>query len=325
MKYMKIKFIPSINLNKILIIIFFTSFISLTNLSLKSQPNLKINLKDKTQKEILAKELKKISFETIPILIEPKITINFKDKSQKDILANDFKKITFQEIELPKPTIKVSDYDFETYDIKEVEFKKVKIKVENLSKEVDLKITNFDISDTINFSSNINQIINSKPFIINKGQFIEIDFEFTPKSIGIKESRVRFISNADNGDEFIDLKGEAIDTVITSINDLQIGETNNVSDFIYTLPPYPNPTQNEVITKIYFNNSIGNDLNLQESLIGVYDLNGNKVSNIDNLNLEILTVNTANIKWNCSGVQSGAYFIKIQNGNKSKFIKVIVN
>ncbi len=285
---MKIKNTTSKNRNKILFIKFYLLLLILPNISLKSQPNIKINFKDKTQKEILAK---------------------------------DFKKISFKEIEDPKPIIQANDFDFETFDIKETEYKKTKIKVANLSNEADLIISNFEISDTINFKTNIKEIINSETFTLLKGQSIEIDFEFTPQSVGLKECRVKFISNAIADDEFIDLKGEAIDTIITSIKDVKIVESVDETSYIVTLPPYPNPTQNEVTAKFYWDNRI----NIEKSEIGVFDLNGNKVSNNENLNLEILNEFSANIKWNCDGVQSGTYLIKIQNGNNLKYVKVIVN
>lgn len=288
---MKIKNTTSKNRNKILFIKFYLLLLILPNISLKSQPNMKIN---------------------------------FKDKTQKTISINDFNKITFKEIEDPKPIIQANDHDFETFDIKETKFKTTKIIVSNLSNEADLEILNFEISDTINFKSNIEDVIITAPFnsfILLKGQSIDIDFEFTPQSVGLKECRVKFISNAIADDEFIDLKGEAIDTIITSIKDVQIVESVDETSYIVTLPPYPNPTQNEVTAKFYWDNRI----NIEKSEIGVFDLNGNKVSNNENLNLEILNEFSANIKWNCDGVQSGTYLIKIQHGNNLKYVKVIVN
>ncbi len=97
----------------------------------------------------------------------------------------------------------------------------------------------------------------------------------------------------------------------------QIEEVN----YLYTMPPYPNPTRSEVTAKFYWDSRI----DIDNSEIAVYDITGNKVSGKENLSLEKLNEWSGNIKWNCTGVPSGTYLIKIQHGNNTKTVKVVVN
>jgi hypothetical protein len=97
----------------------------------------------------------------------------------------------------------------------------------------------------------------------------------------------------------------------------QIEEVN----YIYTMPPYPNPTVSEVTAKFYWDSRI----DIDNSEIGVYDITGNKVSGKESLTLEKLNEWSGNIKWNCVGQPKGTYLIKIQHGNNTKSVKVVVN
>jgi hypothetical protein len=89
--------------------------------------------------------------------------------------------------------------------------------------------------------------------------------------------------------------------------------------------PYPNPSNsssnNVVTTLIYWEAEI----NIDNSEIAVYDITGNKVSGKENLTLEKLNEWSGNIKWNCVGQPKGTYLIKIQHGNNTKTVKVVVN
>jgi hypothetical protein len=223
--------------------------------------------------------------------------------------------ISFKEVEDPKPIIQADDYDFGKFDIKETDYKKTKVKVENLSKEADLEINNFTITDTLNFKSDIYEVINELPIVIKKGETIEIKFEFKPKNVGLIECKIEFNSNALTQDEYIELKGEAIDTIKTSVEDIE-----EIS-YLYTLPPYPNPTVSEVTAKFYWDSRI----DIDNSDIAVFDITGNKVSGKENLTLEKLNEWSGNIKWNCANQPKGTYLIKIQHGNNTKTVKVVVN
>ena len=113
------------------------------------------------------------------------------------------------------------------------------------------------------------------------------------------------------------LKSIEPDFVLSVEDDFKIEEET----YIYTMPPYPNPTQSEVTAKFYWDSRI----DIDNSEIAVFDLNGNKVSGKENLSLEKLNEWSGNIKWNCTGVPSGTYLIKIQHGNNTKSVKVLVN
>ncbi len=97
----------------------------------------------------------------------------------------------------------------------------------------------------------------------------------------------------------------------------QIEEVN----YLYTMPPYPNPTVSEVTAKFYWDSRI----DIDNSEIAVYNITGNKVSGKENLTLEKLNEWSGNIKWNCANQPKGTYLIKIQHGNNTKTVKVVVN
>lgn len=239
-------------------------------------------------------------------------------KDDLRIHNNYWLEIIFRKVEDPQPIIQADDFDFGTFDIKDKETKKTKVNVENLSNVADLIIFTYGISDTVNFTTNIREKIISLPFTIPKGQRIVLDIEFTPKTIGFKDCRIQFVANTKIQDEYIDLKGIAIDTINTSIEDnFQI----EYETYLYSLPPFPNPTQTEVIVKIYWDNSI--DINNSE--IAVYDINGNKVSVNGSITIEKLNDWSGFIKWNCRGVPAGIFLIRIQHGNNTKTLKVVVN
>ncbi len=92
-------------------------------------------------------------------------------------------------------------------------------------------------------------------------------------------------------------------------------------NYLYTMPPYPNPTVSEVTAKFYWDSRI----DIDNSEIAVFDITGNKVSGKESLTLEKLNEWSGYIKWNCVGVPSGTYLIKIQHGNNTKTVKVVVN
>ena len=108
-----------------------------------------------------------------------------------------------------------------------------------------------------------------------------------------------------------------------------VGDPTGVEDnsqieevsYLYTMPPYPNPTVSEVTAKFYWDSRI----DIDNSEIAVFDITGNKVSGKESLTLEKLNEWSGNIKWNCVGQPKGTYLIKIQHGNNTKAVKVVVN
>ncbi len=113
---------------------------------------------------------------------------------------------------------------------------------------------------------------------------------------------------------------EIVDSLVNSVEIDVENEVNN-SEYVYLYEPYPNPSNSVINTEVFWSNSF----DIVNADFGVYNLNGEKISNSTNLTLERLNNNKGNIKWNCTGVPSGTYLIKIQHGNNTKSVKVVVN
>jgi hypothetical protein len=98
---------------------------------------------------------------------------------------------------------------------------------------------------------------------------------------------------------------------------------NNIEEvsYLYTMPPYPNPTVSEVTAKFYWDSRI----DIDNSEIAVFDITGNKVSSKENLILEKLNEWSGNIKWNCVGQPIGTYTIQIQTSTGSISQRLLVN
>ena len=93
-----------------------------------------------------------------------------------------------------------------------------------------------------------------------------------------------------------------------SVDDLT---TNN----LFELKSYPNPSNNEAV--IEFN--IVNGTNLK---ISVYNILGQNVVTL--VNNESYAAGVHNVKWDTSKVKSGLYFCKLETGNASQTLKMIV-
>ncbi len=113
---------------------------------------------------------------------------------------------------------------------------------------------------------------------------------------------------------------ELVDSLVNSVEIDKNLDINN-SEYVFLYQPYPNPTNNEINTEVFWSNSF----DIDNSDIGVFNLNGIKVSSHTSLTLEKLNVNKGNIKWNCVGQPKGTYLIKIQHGNNTKTVKVVVD
>jgi hypothetical protein len=125
---------------------------------------------------------------------------------------------------------------------------------------------------------------------------------------------------SDDKNDFNLYRIELVDSLVNSV-EIDIENEINSSEYVYLYEPYPNPTNNEINTEVFWSNSF----DIDNSDIGVFNLNGNKVSSPTNLTLEKLNANKGNIKWDCVGQPKGTYLIKIQHGNNTKTVKVVVN
>jgi photosystem II stability/assembly factor-like uncharacterized protein len=147
-----------------------------------------------------------------------------------------------------------------------------------------------------------------------KGLYANLSFVYDNYSV-IYFSPTSLFDFGQNMCLFKNIEPDFVSSIENSEN--QIEEVN----YLYTMPPYPNPTSSVVTAKFYWDSRI----DIDNSEIGVFDLNGNKVSGKENLSIEKLNEWSGNIKWNCIGQTKGTYLIKIQHGNNTKTVKVVVN
>ena len=245
----------------------------------------------------------------------------------------------------------LKEFDTTSYIIeyKELEFKANKIWAfsiyDSLTKE--LKIDIFDIENKIFkniFTKELvpNQRIELKyiTFVAAKEKFYLSFFNTLMVSSNIFEDKIKWetFNYPNNGK--VNKKFQIFDKTIFAryeddknednvywINGIEmVGDPTSVENieevaYLYTMPPYPNPTISEVTAKFYWDSRI----DIDNSEIGVFDISGNKVSGKENLTLEKLNEWSGNIKWNCANQPKGTYLIKIQHGNNSKTVKVVVN
>ncbi|GEM_PF-4566185 len=91
--------------------------------------------------------------------------------------------------------------------------------------------------------------------------------------------------------------------------------------YLYTERPYPNPANNIVRTKIYWD--VYSDI--EQADIIIYDYLGNKIDAANTIEIKKENDYTADLTWNCSTFKSGYYIIFIKLGNIFRSIPVIVN
>ncbi|MCK5740859.1 MAG: T9SS type A sorting domain-containing protein [Chlorobi bacterium] len=107
-------------------------------------------------------------------------------------------------------------------------------------------------------------------------------------------------------------KIELQDSLIISVNEIE------ERDYFYAYPPYPMPAKGLVRSLIYFDNEI-----LPEN-VEIFDRFGVKVGGAEDISIDKVKSYSAILTWNCSGVATGVYFIRIRNGDKIRVLKVIV-
>jgi photosystem II stability/assembly factor-like uncharacterized protein len=91
--------------------------------------------------------------------------------------------------------------------------------------------------------------------------------------------------------------------------------------YLYTLPPYPHPTNKELKIHTYY---WDNNIQLTNDNIEVYNINSEKINIINNLNIVKTGINEANIIWDVSNQNPGTYFVKIKYGSETRFQKVLI-
>jgi len=91
--------------------------------------------------------------------------------------------------------------------------------------------------------------------------------------------------------------------------------------YLYTERPYPNPANNIVRTKIYWD--VYSDI--EQSDIIIYDYLGNKIDAANTIEINKENDYSATLTWNCSTFKPGYYIIFIKLGNTFRSIPVIVD
>ncbi len=107
-------------------------------------------------------------------------------------------------------------------------------------------------------------------------------------------------------------KIELQDSLIISVDEIE------ENDYFYAFPPYPMPAKNIVRSLIYFDNEIFSED------VEIFDRFGVKVGGAEDISIDKVKSYSAILTWNCSGVATGVYFIRVRNGDKMNVLKVIV-
>ena len=90
---------------------------------------------------------------------------------------------------------------------------------------------------------------------------------------------------------------------------------DDIAKNIFELKGYPNPSNNEAV--IQFNMPNGSNLKMS-----VYNLLGAHITTlVDN---ESYSAGVHSVKWNTSNINSGLYFLKLEAGNSSQTLKMMV-
>lgn len=186
---------------------------------------------------------------------------------------------------------------------------------------IDHKYINFDVYQEKIYISIGNKLFHFKGTQVNPSWD-----EYTLPNNGMIHNYMYIQNNflyCKYSDDKNDLNLYKIELVDSLVNSVEIDVENEINNFeyVYLYEPYPNPSNSVINAEVFWSNSY--DIN--NSDLGVFDINGNRVSNSTNLTFSKLTNNKGNIKWNCIGVPSGTYLIKIQHGNNTKSVKVVVN
>ncbi len=218
--------------------------------------------------------------------------------------------------DLDQNKLKIDSYNLNDYSISEIY---------SLDINYDDVVTNTIFINSVNDSETINNLFS---FTLNNKIYIK-------KSI---DSEFEVFELPENGkilDEFIIYDDNSIITAYSDDNhekgiywlkdyaNLMTSIENEVEEytFIQNAEPYPNPTNNKITVPIYW----GKGISITIENIEIYDLMGNLIPSNDNLKFENFSDFRGFIFWNTTNVPKGTYLIKIQHGNNTKTVKVVVN
>jgi len=215
----------------------------------------------------------------------------------------------------PEQLIVADDYDFGKLYVNKHQEKSEKIKLFNPSNDENLIITGYSLLNEYVFTTSLPQIDSINYLMLRPGQSYEFTVSFKPDEIKSYRDSIVFFSNSGTADNVTYLRGEGIDTV-ASVDDYRIEE-----NYLYSYPPYPLPAHNKVRSLIYWDLNI----DIDNDVISVYDIFGGKVCGREKINIEKITPYSGYLNWDCSGIESGVFLIKINHGTRTMTIKAIVS
>ncbi|MBI5324012.1 MAG: hypothetical protein HZB41_01810 [Ignavibacteriae bacterium] len=233
-----------------------------------------------------------------------------------DIHPNNIYWIKISDMDKPKPIISVVDYEFGKRDIKSKDTINAKLKIENLSSYVDLTIKGYSIPIDTAFTIDLPLIDSLNPLLIKPREYFEFNVYFKPNEVKVYIDSIVFYSNADDIDNVTYLSGEGIDTT-TAVIDVEI----EVQNYLYAYPPFPMPAKNYVKTLIYWDMS----LDIDKDEIVVFNIYGEKIEGREKIRIDRQNLYSGWLVWDCSVVESGIYFIKINHGTRTIYLKVMVD
>ena len=93
-----------------------------------------------------------------------------------------------------------------------------------------------------------------------------------------------------------------------------------IKTYLYSFPPYPNPANNLVMSDIYWDTRFDFD----NADIGIYNYTGARIADRDAIVIDKMNNYSGKLFWDCTGYESGVYFIIIKHGDARRVIPVVV-
>ncbi len=97
-------------------------------------------------------------------------------------------------------------------------------------------------------------------------------------------------------------------------------EKTETRNYLWTYPPYPQPTNNIVKIDTYWDSA----LPFTEKDVEVYDLTGVKINTANTLSIQKESNYNGKIIWDASTQQPGIYILKINHGTETRIRKIMV-
>ncbi len=97
-------------------------------------------------------------------------------------------------------------------------------------------------------------------------------------------------------------------------------EKTEKRNYLYTFPPFPQPTKQEVKISIYWDSALPFTVDDVE----IYNLAGVKINTENKLSINKETNYNGHIIWDLSGEQAGIYIVNIKHGTETRTQKVMV-